>query len=440
MDQGGPEMTPAGEPQNEGERMCPPSQFVPEYLIHIAGERYVKSDEVVALSLEVQPPPGPHDITEDDCFVSLKLHLARDDFDVNRLDPKVSLKNLGRSFRAAMAADLADAVIESGSIKIYLADADRNIQQPYTMVPTLVDLQGRVTTQEPSLRSTIKAEAAAHHVKRIATASAQRAKNDTACFCMYADLPDEFHTKNDKIQDDAAHLVAETIRCHFNAGTALGTWTGTETQVHYITAKTRMGNERHTKQFFITNQAGVAPLEYVNTDDHVLETGQPPLEDLKFISMGGNSFMPTTMRLDKQTRTLLGVKGCCLKKECTLNSAGRCKAADNFFEARRAARRFDQNVWAGAPTRRQEKRERQRAIADSGEAHAQSQMEQSTDMCRAWELGRCSRNHPHRHGSEDETCIIDCCSQRQPGQEGYSEHYAKKCPFGGKPSCIYMHS
>jgi len=32
MDQGGPEMTPAGEPQNEGERMCPPSQFVPEYL------------------------------------------------------------------------------------------------------------------------------------------------------------------------------------------------------------------------------------------------------------------------------------------------------------------------------------------------------------------------------------------------------------------------
>ena len=342
-----------------------------------------------------------------------------------------------------MTAELAQICLEAEEIKLYSSSPDR--QFSFTIRFSLVDENGRPYTSLKGVAAPKPhGQAAAQYQLRRSRAAERRRAEDERTFCLFTSLPASLAGADDERIATARVAIRTKIREHFQRAA-----------IRTANAKTKGGREIGADQFFITPTDELMPQQYVHlgplpaTGLDTAPTGQPPLHSLRCLGVGAPEDQPALVRPSPQLRSMLQIKGCCMRRSCVPGSRDRtCNIFDIYYGMHRRPRQESDGAreFREHQATKVRKRKRREMLRQTEEEHVTAQhqatMGDGQDRCRSWELGRCRRftgaHAAQRHGSEDETMIITCCSKRSEGDEGYSALFLT-CPFAfSEEKCPYM--
>ena len=425
-------------PVAAGAAMMPPPPGALRMILHLPHGRRAVWNEFVRLRAVIEPEPNPWEVQEDDVQLSILQFAERDGVITHEAlrSTHVKPEKQAKAYSVPCTAELALLLLENESIKCYSSSPDRSFS--YRLVFHLLTPEGRLySDQEQSAlaaRPAATRQSWAAYQERRDRERRERRAQDERTFCVYTSLPGTLGDKSEATCQVARERIALRIQAHFRGAT-----------VRRCIAKSAGGRAKASEQYFVTPTAAVTPQQYINIERApVTASDQLPLVDLRCIEVGETQ--PALVSLGPALRRTLGVKGCCMRRACVPNDRNECDGVDRFFDARRAQRRTAQGPsegqveWRAAQEAREAKRRRMLGRQQAEEEHVRRQSQDQEERCRAWELGRCAKtNHPHLHGSAEETMIITCCSARVPGDEGYSLDF-RRCPFVRMPQvrCPYM--
>jgi hypothetical protein len=349
---------------------------------------------------------------------------------------------LGRVAIIPMTASLAAICLETERIRVFSSSPDRSFEIYVNF--SLLDEEGRPYSTQAASSSARSDGRVTYDARRVRQAAERRAR-DQRTFCLYSALPFTMGNAERSAIDHARRTIAARIQGHFS-----------DASVRACSAKTKGGRDKASDQFFITSRVEAMPQQYVRLSAPMAQgpaaADQPPLFTLRCVEVGEQQ--PALIRPSPQLRDSLGIKGCCMRQHCVAGSRGKtCNIMDLFFDARRAAlppRESDgKREYREAQADRARRQQRRRSLQQSEETHVQQQAAAVTGgaaaRCQSWEWGRCSRftgpharHHQLRHGLDEETAIIACCSTRVSGDDGFSELFSV-CPFYfSDEACPYM--
>ena len=414
--------------------MVPTGGLAPDAIITLPHGARARWNEFVTLSGKLTPEPAPFEVTKDDLIVAL-THLAlREGLPKEALRAQyLQLKQKNSIASFSVTAELAQILLESETAIIHSTNPDKTFR--YHLEMSLLDARGSrfredIENLEERPEAVQEREKAFLHRRQRRENSR---KEDLRTFRIFATLPDQVGRMNEAYIEKVENHLATTIQRHFRGAS-----------VRQAFQKTDGGRDSGDLVFYVCPREDIPIAQFVHVTGAL---NQPPLTDLKYVDVG--PFHPAVLRMPKQLRSQLQIKGCCLRHECVAHRTNSrpCDRQDLYYEQKRQTSASDTPSF-GAMMHRERQEAKRQKIERSLERqrqevlHFQSQCERDREanVCRAWTLGRCSRDHPQLHGSPEESAAILCCSIRVPGAAGYSKSRTE-CPFARFTDrvCIYAH-
>ena len=425
------------------------TELKPDAIILLPHGTRARWNEFVTLSGQLKPKPAPFEVTQDDLIVALTHLAVREGMPKEALRaPYLNLTQQNSVVSFSVTAEFAQILLEGETALIHSANPDKTFR--YVLEISLLDSNAsRFRSDLPELSADLRTEEerqndreAAAHTR--AMVRAQRQKEDERTFRLFATLPAQIGRMSESFIQEVEDKLISRIQGHFGAAS-----------VRAANQKTEGGRQKGDYVFYVCPYEEVKPTEFIRTklnQEHArgYDCSDPILTEIKFIDVG--TFHPVVMRISKQLRAQLHVQGCCFRHQCIPSLRRSCSRMDDHYDLKRSAAR--EARWEASldrpPTFREQREEAKRQrLAEAEERqrqeglHHQSLIAQDREasFCRAWLLGRCSRDHPHLHGTPEESAEILCCSVRLQGAPGYSESRTE-CPYArfSDRVCIYAHA